>query len=370
MPNRVTGLLVSHHDLHQVEVTLRANVAANAVEREIASFWKDLIFLVSFKSLHPRVMHLFARRLFHGLPQRVARRLEKHLRGIARWSGHQTGQILRRSLPTDYLRAAALHKIGVEANSRGAGSVLEDEGPAPVSTGIIALVLRALGLGPTDYLDQFREPARAEMSHEEQRRIFERLLFPPPSKDWVEHLLGVTLQRQPWYQALNGSFRAAEFGPDRLAGIIAAGYSSGKSQAEITEDVRPFVDGVKWRAARVARTYGLAVAGQAQREMHAQLGELEIGKMVRATLDERTRPKHRLRSGTVYYKEPKGGQFGYDAMPEPPLEADGTLAYNCRCFSGPRHRAAVVGPRREQDGGLPECSTPSYSRSQCVLRVV
>lgn len=56
-----------------------------------------------------------------------------------------------------------------------------------------------------------------------------------------------------------------------------------------------------------------------------------IGWQVLGILDDRIRPAHRERHKTIYYANPKPGQKGYDEMPNPPYEADGSLAHNCRC---------------------------------------
>ncbi len=65
------------------------------------------------------------------------------------------------------------------------------------------------------------------------------------------------------------------------------------------------------------------------------MGDLVIGYQIHATLDQNTRPAHAARNGTIYYADPKQGQLGYDKMPHPPLEADGSIAWNCRCHNSP-----------------------------------
>lgn len=60
-----------------------------------------------------------------------------------------------------------------------------------------------------------------------------------------------------------------------------------------------------------------------------------VGFRVIGILDNRIRPAHRKRHGTAYYFDPRPGQFGIPQMPRPPYEADGTLAYNCRCILTP-----------------------------------
>ena len=50
-------------------------------------------------------------------------------------------------------------------------------------------------------------------------------------------------------------------------------------------------------------------------DAHAQLGDLVAGWQVHATLDERTRPEHAARNGTIYWLHPKAGQKGVGEMP-------------------------------------------------------
>jgi len=361
MPNRITGLLIARHETQQVNAWLRADRAAMAVEREIRAAWREFLDLLAQYPSGGLIIYQLARRLFHGLPDRIRSRIRDELVAIAKWSARQTGAMMGKTLPTDYLRAASMVRVKNEKpiNRLRVGTVLAglhdwnlshsnvnpfpglvEEAPAP-STGIIQLAVNALGLEPTDYADPFREPARAEMTDERKREIFTRLLFPQPDQDWTNRILALVMQGQTWYQALDASMRAAEYGPDRLANIVATGYALGKSQRDIATDVLPWVDGLRWRGARVARTFGLAVAGRAQREMHEQVDDLTIGFMVRATLDERTRPAHRLRNGTVFYRQPDGSFLSkvpvpgppgkvLREMPHPPVEGDGSLSWNCR----------------------------------------
>jgi len=566
MPNRVTGLLIARHETQQVNAWLRADRAAMAVEREIRAAWREFLDLLATYPSGGFIVHQLARRLFHGLPDRIRSRMRDELVAIVKWSARQTGAMMGKTLPTDYLRAASMVRVKNEKpiNRLRVGTVLAglhdwnllygnvselaglvEEAPVPSSgivqlavnalglqptdyvqmtesktqkqeaeehgisfvpgtsketqktinsvmsdikargmdvpriaiasdsrdipgvaeardvmlrvnpdelkklpktnremqkrwgvkfavdpspagvirhelthaklsqmssqerealfkeaqaifanskkwlsarseaspeeflaelgsaylgdhplppaakilaaklwpksqpkelsapTGIIGLARKALGIEPTDYADPFREPARPEMSDERKREIFTHLLFPQPDEDWTNRILALVMQGQTWYQALDASMRAAEYGPDRLANIVATGYALGKSQRDIATDVLPWVDGLRWRGARVARTFGLAVAGRAQREMHEQVDDLTIGFMVRATLDERTRPAHRLRNGTVFYRQPDGSFLSkvpvpgppgklLREMPHPPVEGDGSLSWNCR----------------------------------------
>jgi SPP1 gp7 family putative phage head morphogenesis protein len=103
----------------------------------------------------------------------------------------------------------------------------------------------------------------------------------------------------------------------------------------IAREILPAVQNVQASARRIARTESLRVAAAVQMEAHAGLGSLVVGYRINATLDKNTRPEHRARDGTAYYAHPQGDQLGYDQMPRPPQESDGSMAWNCRCWLSP-----------------------------------
>lgn len=123
--------------------------------------------------------------------------------------------------------------------------------------------------------------------------------------------------------------------PDAIASRVFHGVASGKSIRELSADLLPVVDGVRSTARRVAHDAVLRAAHEGQFAAWQELGDVIVGFRINAVLDTRTRPEHRARDGTVYWKNPRPGQKGLRDMPHPPHEADGSLAYNCRCFLTP-----------------------------------
>lgn len=79
----------------------------------------------------------------------------------------------------------------------------------------------------------------------------------------------------------------------------------------------------------------MRIAHETRMQAYEELGEMVIGYQIHATMDARVRPHHAARSGTIYYKKPGPGQLGTNKMPRPPLEEDGTVAHNCRCWLTP-----------------------------------
>lgn len=123
--------------------------------------------------------------------------------------------------------------------------------------------------------------------------------------------------------------------PEQLASLVTSGFSAGSTPAELSRQIRPFVQGVASTARRVARNESMRIAHETRMQAYEELGEMVIGYQIHATMDARVRPHHAARSGTIYYKKPGPGQLGTNKMPRPPLEEDGTVAHNCRCWLTP-----------------------------------
>ena len=156
--------------------------------------------------------------------------------------------------------------------------------------------------------------------------------------DWLlpthpESVLQQVVYSSGWERRFAGLTRLAP--PDVIASLVANGVQSGEHPYTIARSVLPFVDNYKVSARRTARTAGMYVAHEAELRTHEQLGDLVTAYQIHATLDSRTRPEHRRRDGTIYYRRPGAGQKGFNEMPRPPAEADGTLAFNCRCWISP-----------------------------------
>lgn len=131
--------------------------------------------------------------------------------------------------------------------------------------------------------------------------------------------------------------------PETIAAQVAQGISQGETPAQVARRIKPVLQGVQSSARRVARTEGIRIAHEAQMSVYEGLGDMIEGYRVNAVpKTEHSRPEHLKRSGTVYYRNPKPGQLGFDKMPRPPLEADGSVAHNCRCWLEPVLAAAYA----------------------------
>jgi hypothetical protein len=317
MIHRINSRLAARTGTRQIELLIKAERAANDAGSMVRTVWKALL-----KSIERGNTFFYIP--WHGLEASV----ELSLKRLAYDSHEYTRAVLRKSVPLEYLRAAAWQRLSVPVR----------EDIAVDRPGIIELALRALGLTQTDFASPLREPAKAELPDDAQRDLFIRLLFPPPSLEMVNRIIYST----DWVQRLAAATKLAT-GPE-LAPIIARGYAAGKSQREIAQDLRPIVGEVQSTARRIARTEGMRVAHGVQMEMHKPLDDLTIGWQVHATLDHWTRSWHAARSGTIYYREPEAGQKGMAQCPHPPDEAEDPaerppntrrVADNCRCWLAP-----------------------------------
>jgi len=154
-------------------------------------------------------------------------------------------------------------------------------------------------------------------------------LFPPPDPEQVRGWVFDS----GWEDRMAALTALAA--PQSLAALIAQGVQASETPEQIARRIRPAVQGVQTSARRVARTESLRVAHVAQMETYERLGDLVVGYQIHATLDGNTRLEHRRRDGTIYYRRPAAGQKGMHEMPRPPMEADGTPAFNCRCYLTP-----------------------------------
>lgn len=327
----INSQLAAHYLARQVELILLADAIGQRTDRIVRQWWRQLWPKIKDNSFH---LYPVLIRETRRLPELLQAGMGEGLEKLVRWTHKHATKVLGKSIPLAWLQAVAL-----TLRRRHLGEDIE----SPQQPGVIEILRDALGriVQARDILAPLRD---FTLTDAEARAYFVRLLFPGPSESTVQRILSTAVQGQTWYQALDASMRAAQFGPDRLVQTIAASYAQGKGIPEIAREILPFVDGVRSRARSLARTYAVAIAGATQMEAQKPLDDLIIGWRVFATLDENTRPPHRFRNGTIYHKNPAPGQKGLRQMPHPPMEAEDPderppgapqLAKHCRCGLSP-----------------------------------
>jgi hypothetical protein len=172
------------------------------------------------------------------------------------------------------------------------------------------------------------EDRRSEMEDQIKDMIFDPL---PPDK--IATIVRGTTAGASWQSRLAQQTSLAP--PEHLATILTQDFNGQKSPAELARVLKDHVQGVASTARRVARNESMRIAHESRMDAYEDLGDMVVGYQIHATMDTRVRPHHAARSGTVYYKKPVSGQLGLDKMPRPPIEEDGTVAHNCRCWITP-----------------------------------
>ena len=155
------------------------------------------------------------------------------------------------------------------------------------------------------------------------------VVFPPPPKEAVQRIVRST----GWEQRIERVTKLAR--PEQIADRVVRSFTDGTTGQELVRELTPVLQGVQASARRVVRTEAARVAHEGRMAAYQGLADLVVGYQIHAVKDSRTRPEHLARDGEVYYANPQPGQKGYGEMPKPPLEADGSVAHNCRCWLTP-----------------------------------
>ena len=174
-----------------------------------------------------------------------------------------------------------------------------------------------------------------EAVSKEQAEQIKDAIFEQIPKDKLDAIVlgGPAYGRKSWHARIAQQTQLAP--PDQIAALVTTGYLQGETPTALAKRLRPWVQGVASSARRVARNESMRIAHATRMEAYENMGDMVVGYQIHATMDTRVRPEHAARSGTIYYKKPVMGQLGLDKMPQPPLEEDGTVAHNCRCWITP-----------------------------------
>ncbi len=334
MPNRfLTSRLAAKGAVGQVDAIVAANRTNAQVDRAIVALWNRLIRFLA-KPIRPSPQEAYNEtfRIISQIEPEARRTLTKAIERQA-LDGHRDAvRDVMDTLPVKYVQAMALQESrgGTQELKPSLYSHLFEDRSTSQLPGIISIGTTQRGtLKARDVAKKFRKPLTAAQT----KKAYEQLLFKPPSRAEVDAVMYAPMGGKTWEQRMKDSTRLAQ--PQTIAQIVANGVSQGMNHKEIAKIIRPAVQGVKTTANRLARTYGIYVRHEMQMKTWEQLGDLSVGYQVHGMMDQNIRPAHALRNGTTYYKNPAAGQKGLNEMPHPPLEADGSPAWNCRCRLSP-----------------------------------
>lgn len=174
------------------------------------------------------------------------------------------------------------------------------------------------------------EPAlrgQGTLSDEEYAKLVRQTILPPLMESDVEAIVKSPNPHtgDSWQKRLTDLSNKVK-SPDALAGEIVTGMANGENVQQIRDRVDQQVGKLNGSSQRIARTEARRVAEMANRKSWESLGELLDGAQIIAVLDERTRPKHAARNGTIYRI---GGVPRFEDLPILPDEP------NCRCTAAP-----------------------------------
>lgn len=317
--SRATERLAARSAIRQITAISRADRIAEEADQLIRGMWRRLLALLG-RGLHVTELHTRLRELLEPLHGNIQRSIASGLSQQFAWSHRTITRGIIAEVPHQVLDLVATRR-----DRRLHEAAFEDL------------------LQPARDRDEWDQ-----LPKEERDRLWRTFLFAPPAQERVNAIVYGSHRQDgrviPWTERLTNATRIAGATPERLAWSIASGYAAGRNRQQLAADLLPIVDGVRSSANRIARTEGMRVANQAQDVAYEALGDLVIGYQIHATIDHWTRSWHALRSGTVYYRNPKSGQKGYAQLPNPPHEAEdsrerppGTpeVAPHCRCYKTP-----------------------------------
>jgi SPP1 gp7 family putative phage head morphogenesis protein len=157
-------------------------------------------------------------------------------------------------------------------------------------------------------------------------RMVAALAFPPPSRQEVEDAL-----RRPLPGGLDWDTRLRSWAQPLRGQILSQlidGLANGENVTDLEQRLRPITGGLAYKAWRIANTEAGKVMMRDYLGRIEGAGDLLAGQQIVAVMDERTRPAHAARHGTIYWRQPNGeyrSERG-DLMPDLPD------APNCRCI--------------------------------------
>lgn len=165
-----------------------------------------------------------------------------------------------------------------------------------------------------------------------KRNEFTKYLIRAPDAERV----GEIIRRGNWTTRFGQMARIGN--PEQVANAVQSAFARGLTPGEIAREIKPLVAGVASSAKLRARTLGQQVAHTVRMDAYEEMGDLIEAYQLHATGDNLVRPEHKARDGRIYWKDASRGKYSTDVMPQPPLEEDGSLAWNCRCYLTPRLR--------------------------------
>ena len=161
----------------------------------------------------------------------------------------------------------------------------------------------------------------------ESKRTINKTIFPGIPKEQIRSII---LNRNIPERILK-RLQKSGMSPKVVSNLIKIQADPLRRSAMVSQ----YFQTMRTQAYTISRTSMSGMVSQVSKMAFNSLPNDLVGFQVHGILDDRIRPAHRERNGTIYYKKPRYGNAGFDQMPNPPLEADGSVAHNCRCWLTP-----------------------------------
>jgi|SRR3990172_8870366 len=145
------------------------------------------------------------------------------------------------------------------------------------------------------------------------------VIYNPPSpaavNAWIDRLARPGHGGMNWIESLERRYATEQ---DALRNIITDGMARGQNPRIIAKAIQPVIRHTAWRAQTIARTETLRIANAMQMENYRQFASVIVGFRRTETLDDRTRPHHRVIHGTIYWVEGEPNVSRMPALPDEP----------------------------------------------------
>jgi SPP1 gp7 family putative phage head morphogenesis protein len=286
----------------QIEKIVRVETIADLLASQVAAAVGDVLSITQRTARRDQRARDIAERL-RKLPKLMTETASTAMVKLGQWSHAEAGRIVAKTVPRKWMRAAQ---------------------PAAVLVGEQTATEDAVG-DLWNFDDNTGPISGRRLTDDEWAEWCAQHVWPAPPPEKVTEIVQRKTNGIAWQDRMQTLSKLIE--PEKTAGALIDGFAEGLNVDQLTKRVLPHVTGnVASSARRIARTEGLRIANEMQREMYNDLGDLMVGMQIWATLDQNTRPEHAARHGRIHYKN---GNPGLDTMPSLPDEP------NCRCFDIP-----------------------------------
>lgn len=308
----------------QIETLVSLDKVNRSIESAFAKTLRELAVIVTSESNQGRKLLEFAESMLRGIGS--AKKNVNRSFGELVMSSHRSAvDVLTSSIPDSVL----LFMLPVEDRFEH----IETHRPGRLVMGYSGLEIVYEDAVAQPFCVPQKPLRRRELTKAEKLEVAKKILFPTPKKKEVSQIVasgmrdgtGAIISWEDRFELLSRLIIDKKLAFNE----IVYGFSQGENITQLRKRLDPLVGGIRASAQRIARTEGMRIAERMQRRAWDGLGDMMTGAQIIAILDERTRPEHATRNGTIYYKNPGPGQKSMAELPDLPDEP------NCRCMTSP-----------------------------------